>query len=269
MTDDTQQNKQSSPSDSSPGQTHDNKVDESGQPFLEHLLELRQRILRGLVSIFVLFIPAYYFANDIFEYIATPLMVHLPEGSTMIATEVASPFLTPFKTAVFTAIFVAMPYTLHQLWAFVSPGLYLKEKRFARPLLVSSIALFYAGMVFAYYLVFPLMFKFFAGVTPEGVTMMTDINLYLNFVIKLFFAFGAAFEIPVLTLLLVWSGISTVESLTKKRPFIVVGCFVLGMLFTPPDVVSQVMLAGPMWLLFEVGIIFARLTTKDDQDSPT
>jgi len=255
--------------DTNPDQKHDEKVDESGQPFLEHLLELRQRLLRGLVSIFILFIPAYYFANDIFEYIATPLMLHLPEGSTMIATEVASPFLTPFKTAVFTAIFVAMPYSLHQLWAFISPGLYLKEKRFAMPLLVSSIALFYTGMVFAYYLVFPLMFKFFAGVTPEGVTMMTDINLYLNFVIKLFFAFGAAFEIPVLTLLLVWSGISTIESLTSKRPFIIVGCFILGMLFTPPDVISQVMLAGPMWLLFEVGIVFARITTKDDQDSPT
>ncbi|MBV1905816.1 MAG: twin-arginine translocase subunit TatC, partial [Pseudomonadales bacterium] len=198
--------------------------------------------------------------------IAQPLMIHLPQGSTMIATEVASPFLTPFKTAVFTAIFIAMPYSLHQLWAFIAPGLYLKEKRFAFPLLVSSIALFYAGMVFAYYLVFPLMFKFFAGVTPDGVTMMTDINKYLNFIIKLFFAFGAAFEIPVLTLLLVWSGISSVDSLTAKRPYIVVGCFILGMLFTPPDVISQVMLAGPMWLLFEIGILFARMTSKDSLD---
>jgi len=189
-------------------------------------------------------------------------MSNLPEGSSMIATEVASPFLTPFKLAAFTSVFLAMPLVLHQLWAFVSPGLYLKEKRFALPLLVSSTLLFYLGMVFAYYAVFPLIFRFFAGVTPEGVTMMTDINRYLDFIIKMFFAFGFSFEIPIATLLLVWSGISTAASLSAKRPYVVVGCFVLGMLLTPPDVISQILLALPTWILFELGVFLARMVEK-------
>jgi sec-independent protein translocase protein TatC len=249
---------------------HDELVNSTEQPFLSHLIELRARILRGALAVLLLFFPVYYFANDIYELVAAPLMAHLPEGSGMIATEVASPFLTPFKLAMFSAVFLGMPFLLHQLWAFVSPGLYMREKRFAMPLLASSIILFYAGMVFAYLLVFPLMFQFFASVTPVGVTMMTDINRYLDFVIKMFFAFGLAFEIPIATLLLVWSGLSTADSLARKRPYIIVGCFVVGMLLTPPDIISQVLLALPTWLLFEVGIILARITERQEpSDQPT
>lgn len=241
---------------------HDELVDSTEQPFLAHIIELRARILRAVLAVLLLFFPIYYFANDLYEIVAAPLMAHLPEGSGMIATEVASPFLTPFKLAMFSAIFLGMPFLLHQAWAFVSPGLYLREKRFALPLLVSSIALFYAGMLFAYFLVFPLVFRFFASVTPTNVTMMTDINRYLDFVIKMFFAFGLAFEIPIATLLLVWSGLTSVESLSKKRPYVVVGCFVLGMLLTPPDIISQILLAVPTWLLFESGVLFARLSER-------
>ena len=244
---------------------HDELVDSTEQPFLSHIIELRARILRGALAVLLLFFPIYYFANEIYQLVAAPLMAHLPEGSGMIATEVASPFLTPFKLAMFSAVFLGMPFLLHQLWAFVSPGLYMREKRFALPLLASSIMLFYAGMAFAYFLVFPLIFQFFASVTPVGVTMMTDINRYLDFVIKLFFAFGLAFEIPIATLLLVWSGLTTADSLARKRPYIVVGCFVVGMLLTPPDIISQVLLALPTWLLFEVGIIFARLTQRPEE----
>ncbi|TDJ26454.1 MAG: twin-arginine translocase subunit TatC [Gammaproteobacteria bacterium] len=251
--------------DTSEPREHDELVDSTEQPFLSHLIELRARILRGALAVLLLFFPIYYFANDIYELVAAPLMAHLPEGSTMIATEVASPFLTPFKLAMFSAVFLGMPFLLHQLWAFVSPGLYLREKRFALPMLASSIILFYAGMVFAYVLVFPLMFQFFASVTPVGVTMMTDINRYLDFVIKMFFAFGLAFEIPIATLLLVWSGLTTADSLARKRPYIVVGCFVVGMLLTPPDIISQVLLALPTWLLFEVGIILARFTERHEE----
>jgi len=251
--------------DTSEPREHDELVDSTEQPFLSHLIELRARILRGALAVLLLFFPIYYFANDIYELVAAPLMAHLPEGSTMIATDVASPFLTPFKLAMFSAVFLGMPFLLHQLWAFVSPGLYLREKRFALPMLASSIILFYAGMVFAYVLVFPLMFQFFASVTPVGVTMMTDINSYLDFVIKMFFAFGLAFEIPIATLLLVWSGLTTADSLARKRPYIVVGCFVVGMLLTPPDIISQVLLALPTWLLFEVGVILARFTERHEE----
>ncbi len=246
---------------------HDRAVDEDGQPFLAHLLELRSRLLRSVLAVAILFFPIYYFANTIYEFVAAPLMANLPSGSTMIATEVASPFLTPFKLAAYSAVFAAMPYMLHQAWAFVSPGLYLREKRFAMPLLVSSIALFYIGMAFAYFLVFPLVFKFFAGVTPMGVTMMTDINAYLDFVIKMFFAFGFSFEIPIATFLMVSSGLSSTASLTAKRPYVVVGCFVVGMLLTPPDVISQVLLAVPMWMLFEAGVWFARFAEKKAESS--
>ena len=241
---------------------HDALVDSAEMPFMAHVIELRQRILRGLVAVLVLFLPIYFFANDLYELVAAPLMAHLPNGGNMIATEVASPFLTPFKLAVYAAIFAGMPVLLHQAWSFVSPGLYKHEKRFARPLLVSSIALFYLGMAFAYFLVFPLVFGFMASITPSGVTMMTDINRYLDFVLTLFFAFGFAFEIPVATLLLVWSGVSTAKSIANKRPYVIVGCFVGGMLLTPPDVISQLLLALPTWLLFEVGILFARFAEK-------
>ena len=185
----------------------------------------------------------------------------------MIATEVASPFLTPFKLALVLAIFIAIPFILHQIWAFVAPGLYASEKRLAGPLLASSIVLFYAGMAFAYFVVFPLIFAFFTSIAPAGVTIMTDINQYLDFVLKLFFAFGIAFEIPIATLLLIWSGATTIEKLKEKRAFVIVGCFIVGMLLTPPDVVSQILLAIPMWLLFEAGIIFGDLLVPKDPES--
>lgn len=241
---------------------HDALVDTSEQPFLDHIIELRARILRGVLAVMLLFFPIYYFANDLYAFISAPLLAYLPEGSTMIATEVASPFLTPLKLAFILAVFAGVPYLLHQLWAFVSPGLYLHEKRFAVPLLVSSVALFYLGAAFAYFVVFPLVFQFLTSLNLVGVTMATDINNYLNFVIKMFFAFGLAFEIPVATLLLALTGISSASAMAAKRPYIIVGCFVLGMLLTPPDVISQLLLAIPSWFLFEIGIFFARMVEK-------
>ena len=241
---------------------HDAQVDSFEQPLVNHLIELRRRLLTSILAIFIIFIPLYFFANEIYLFVAKPLMEQLPSGSTMIATEVASPFLTPFKLAIFAAIFIAVPYILHQAWAFIAPGLYLGEKKFALPLLASSIVLFYMGVAFAYFVVFPLVFQFMTSVTPVGVTMMTDINRYLDFVLKLFFAFGFAFEVPIATLLMVWSRMTTVESLSRKRPYIVVGCFVVGMLLTPPDVISQILLALPTWILFEIGLLFARVVER-------
>ena len=238
---------------------------DKGQPLISHLMELRNRILNSIIAVVIVFVPLFYFANEIYAYISEPLRAYMPEGTTMIATEVASPFLTPFKLALVLAVFVAIPYILHQIWSFVAPGLYTKEKKFALPLLLSSIILFYSGILFAFFIVFPLVFAFFAGVAPDGVTIMTDINRYLDFVLKLFFAFGIAFEIPIATVLLVWSGATDIESLTSKRAYIIVSCFVFGMLLTPPDVISQILLALPMWLLFEIGIVFCRfLPGKED-----
>ena len=238
-------------------QAHDERVDTDEQPFLAHLLELRQRLVRCLLFVFVGFFPVYYFNGPIFDFITGPMRAALP--GTMIATQVASPFLTPLKLAVYATVFATIPVLLHQAWGFVSPGLYLREKRFAVPLLVSSTALFYLGMAFAYFAVFPLVFRFFASVTPAGVEMMTDINSYLDFVLKMFFAFGIAFEIPVATVLLAKTGLTSAKSMARKRPYVIVGCFVAGMLLTPPDVISQIMLAVPAWLLFEVGILLARM----------
>jgi sec-independent protein translocase protein TatC len=229
------------------------------QPFISHLIELRDRLLRMIIAIAVVFVVLFPFANDIYTLVAAPIRAQLPEGATMIATQVASPFLTPFKLALIVAMFVAMPYILYQFWAFIAPGLYRHEKRLALPLLASSIVLFYLGMLFAYVVVFPLVFGFFASVTPEGVQQMPDITFYLEFVLKLFFAFGVAFEIPIATILLVAAGVTTPEALTDKRPYVVVGVFVVGMLLTPPDVISQTLLAIPMWLLYELGIVFSRL----------
>ncbi|MFT4676755.1 MAG: sec-independent protein translocase protein TatC [Patiriisocius sp.] len=236
-------------------------VDE-GQPLVEHLLELRTRLLHSVLVVLVIFAPLFYFANDIYVYVSEPLRQFLPEGTNMIATEVASPFLTPFKLTLVLAIFIAIPFLLHQLWSFIAPGLYGNEKRLAGPLLISSVLLFYGGIAFAFFVVFPLMFGFFIGAAPEGVTVMTDINKYLNFVLKLFFAFGIAFEIPIATVLLVWTGATTVANLRKKRPYVIVGCFVVGMLLTPPDVISQMLLAIPMLILFEVGILFSMTIRK-------
>ncbi|WFM70836.1 twin-arginine translocase subunit TatC [Halomonas sp. CKK8] len=240
-------------------------------PLIEHLIELRSRLMRAVIAILVIFLGLYAFANDIYSFVAQPLMALLPEGSQMIATEVASPFLAPFKLTLVVAVFAAIPYVLHQAWAFVAPGLYDNEKALALPILASSVALFYGGAAFAYYVVFPLLFQFFTQTGPENVAVMTDINQYLNFVLKLFFAFGVAFEIPIATFLLILSGATTVESLSRKRPYVVLGCFVIGMLLTPPDVVSQSLLAVPMYLLYEVGLLFGRLVRrkreKDEQDA--
>jgi sec-independent protein translocase protein TatC len=240
----------------------DDKQELGQAPLIEHLIELRSRLLRAVVAIFVIFLGLYPFSNEIYTFVAQPLMGMLPEGSQMIATEVASPFLAPFKLTLVVAVFAAIPYVLHQAWAFVAPGLYDNEKALALPLLASSVGLFYAGAAFAYYVVFPLLFQFFTQTGPENVAVMTDINQYLNFVLKLFFAFGVAFEIPIATFLLILSGATTVESLTKKRPYIILGCFVTGMLLTPPDVISQSLLAIPMYLLYEVGILFGRLVRR-------
>ncbi|MEH6471512.1 MAG: twin-arginine translocase subunit TatC [Halopseudomonas sp.] len=239
--------------------SQDSGSDAGVQPLISHLIELRDRLLRSLVIILILFLPLFYFANDLYIYLSTPLTALLPEGTSMIATDVTSPFFAPFKLTLVLAIFAAIPFILHQIWSFIAPGLYQHEKKVAVPLLVSSIMLFYSGIAFAYYVVFPLIFGFFTTTGPEGVAMMTDISSYLNFVLKLFFAFGIVFEIPIATLLLVMSGATTVESLKEKRAYMVVCCFVVGMLLTPPDIISQTLLALPMWLLFEAGIILARI----------
>ncbi len=242
-------------------------------PFVEHMLELRSRILRALMAVLVIFIGLFNFANEIYTFISEPLRRFLPEGSTMIATEVASPFLTPFKLTLVLSVFIAVPFLLYQAWAFIAPGLYKHEKRLAFPLLISSVLLFYAGMAFAYFVVFPLIFGFFTSVGPENVTVMTDINSYLDFILKLFFAFGIAFEVPVATVLLIITGATTADALAAKRPYIVVGCFVVGMLLTPPDVISQSLLAVPVWMLFEVGIFFGRFVKSrepvEDTDEPS
>ncbi|MDD0845311.1 twin-arginine translocase subunit TatC [Pseudomonas sp. Gutcm_11s] len=240
----------------------------SEMPLVAHLTELRSRLLRCVVAIFIVFAGLFYFAQDIYTFVSAPLRAYLPEGATMIATGVASPFLTPFKLTAWCSLFLAVPIILHQVWGFIAPGLYKHEKRVAMPLLISSIFLFYGGMAFAYYLVFPLMFHFFASVTPEGVAMMTDINEYLDFVLTLFFAFGVAFEIPVATFLVLWVGIIDLETLKKSRPYVIVGCFVVGMILTPPDIFSQTLLAVPMWLLFEVGLFFGGLVRKRSEHEP-
>ena len=237
------------------------------QPLISHLLELRTRVTRMVIAILVLLVVFFPFGNDIYIFVAAPLMDVMPEGTSMIATQVASPFLTPFKLALVTAVFVTMPYLLHQLWSFIAPGLYQHEKRLAVPLLASSILLFYAGAAFAYFVVFPLVFAFLTSVAPEGVAVATDITAYLDFVLTLFFAFGISFEVPIATILLVLAGMTTPDKLAQKRPFVVVGAFVIGMLLTPPDVISQTLLAVPIWLLFEVGIFFSRLLKKKPKSS--
>ena len=232
---------------------------------ISHLVELRNRLLWAAGAILVIFICLVPFSETIFTLIATPLMDKLPEGATMIATQVASPFLTPFKTTLFAGLFLAMPVVLTQIWHFVAPGLYRKEKRFALPLILSSIVLFYVGVSFAYFVVFPLMFGFFAAVAPEGVTMMTDISSYLDFILTLFFAFGLAFEVPIATVMLVWSGLVPVETLARARVYVFLGAFVMGMLLTPPDVISQTLLAVPVYLLYESGLLMARMFGPSDE----
>jgi sec-independent protein translocase protein TatC len=231
-------------------------------PLVSHLTELRIRLLRCVAAIFLIFAGLLPLAQKIYTLVSAPLREHLPANATMIAIDVASPFLTPFKLTMIVSLFLAIPFILQQIWGFIAPGLYRHEKRIAIPLLVSSIFLFYAGMAFAYFLVFPLIFGFFASATPDGVSMMTDIASYLDFVMTLFFAFGVAFEIPVAVVLLVWIGVVDVKYLKKIRPYVIIGCFVVGMVLTPPDIFSQTLLAVPMWLLFEVGVLCSSLIRK-------
>lgn len=229
---------------------------------IEHLIELRSRLLRSIVAVVLIFLCLYPFDNQIYAWVSKPLRAYLPQGTTMIATQVTSPFFAPLKLTLMLAFFIAIPYCLYQVWSFIAPGLYRKEKRIAVPVLLSSILLFYLGMTFAYFVVFPIVFGFFTAAAPEGVKVTTDISAYLDFVLKMFFAFGVAFEIPVATVLLVMAGITDVKALKAKRPYIIVGCFVVGMLLTPPDIFSQSLLAVPMWLLFEIGVFFSHVTER-------
>ena len=245
----------------------DEAVEKAEMTLVEHLTELRNRLLRVVIAIGVVFVACVPFADQLYTLLALPLLERLPEGSTMIATEVASPFLTPFKLAFVAAVALTIPVALHQAWSFIAPGLYLKERRLALPLLVSSVMLFFIGMAFAYYLVFPLMFTFFIGSAPDGVIVATDIGRYLDFCIKLFFAFGVAFEVPVATFLIVSAGLTTVEDLRKKRAYVILSAFVLGMLLTPPDMISQTLLALPMWVLFELGLVMCRLYIKSEREA--
>ncbi|QYJ74957.1 MULTISPECIES: twin-arginine translocase subunit TatC [Shewanella] len=236
------------------------------QPLISHLLELRTILLKCIAGVMLVFVGLVYWANDIYHYMAIPLMQALPESSSMIATDVAAPFFAPFKLTMVLSFFIAVPYVLYQIWSFVAPGLYKHEKRLVVPLLVSSTLLFYLGIAFAYFVVFPVVFGFFTSVAPEGVTVATDISSYLNFILKLFFAFGLSFEIPIAVVLLCWAGVTSVEDLKAKRPYIVVSAFIIGMLLTPPDVISQTMLAVPMLLLFEGGLLAARFYSKKSED---
>jgi len=229
---------------------------------ISHLLELRDRLLRAFLAVILVFIPLAFFANEVFTFVAQPLIQQLPKGSSLIATSVISPFMTPFKLAFFVALFVAMPFVLYQVWAFVAPGLYRHEKKFALPLLVSSIVLFYAGIAFAYFAVFPVMFQFFANTTPTGVTMMTDITSYMDFVLTMFLCFGLAFEVPVVVVLLVLTGLVKVEKLAEIRGYVLIGIFVVAALLTPPDAISQTIMAVPMYLLYEGGLVMARLMNR-------
>lgn len=225
---------------------------------ISHLLELRSRLLRAVVAVAIAFIPLAFFSDTLFSIVAHPLIEKLPEGTSIIATSVVAPFMTPLKLALVAALFVAMPYVLYQIWAFVAPGLYRHEKRFALPLFVSSVILFYVGVAFAYFVVFPLMFAFLTATTPEGVRMMTDMSSYLDFTLLLFFAFGVAFEMPVATVLLAATGLVKVESLKKNRGYVLLGIFVVAAFLTPPDAISQSFMAVPMYVLYELGILLAQ-----------
>ncbi|MEB5924829.1 Sec-independent protein translocase subunit TatC [Franconibacter daqui] len=231
---------------------------EDTQPLISHLIELRKRLLNCIIAVLVIFLALVYFANDIYQLVAAPLISQMPLGTTMIATDVASPFFTPIKLTIMVSVILSAPVILYQVWAFVAPALYKHERRLVVPLLVSSTLLFYIGMAFAYFVVFPLAFGFLTKTAPAGVVVSTDITSYLDFVMALFMAFGVSFEVPVAIVLLCWLGVTTPEDLKAKRPYVLVGAFVIGMLLTPPDVFSQTLLAIPMYCLFEVGVFFAR-----------
>lgn len=245
------------------------------QPLIAHLVELRARAIRVVLFVSAILVVLLPLANDLYHYIATPLIDKLPAGGSMIATEVASPFFAPFKLTLFCALFFSMPYLLFQTWSFIAPGLYKNEKKLAVPLLTSSIILFYIGIAFAYFIVFPVLFAFLTTTAPENIQIMTDINHYLNFIIKLFFAFGLAFEIPVATLLLIKTGFVSTETLAANRPYVILTAFIAGMLLTPPDVISQILLAIPIWLLFECGLVISEYfdiaadsPANNDEDRP-
>lgn len=234
----------------------------SDLPFLAHLVELRNRLLRCVLCIAFFALPLSVYSNEIYALLAQPLMAHLPQNSSMIATNVTSPFMTPFKLSLLTAVFLSVPFILGQFWGFLAPALYKNERKAIFPLLIASTILFYCGVAFAYFVVAPLALGFFTAAAPAGVTVMTDIEAYLDFVLTLFFAFGLCFEVPIFTVVAVWSEFTTIESLVEKRPYVIVGAFIIGMFLTPPDVLSQTLLAVPMWLLFEAGLLFARLKMR-------
>lgn len=242
-------------------------MSDESQPLISHLIELRNRLLKAVVCVLIVFCCLVYWANDIYTLLATPLTENLPAGATMIATNVATPFFTPIKLTAVVSVFLSVPFILYQIWAFVAPALYKHEKRLVYPLLISSTLLFYVGVAFAYYVVFPLVFGFLTSTAPEGVQMATDISSYLDFVLTIFLAFGVCFEVPVAIILLCWSGITSPDDLREKRPYIIVAAFVIGMLLTPPDVFSQTLLAIPMCLLFEVGLICSKFYTPKEEDA--
>jgi sec-independent protein translocase protein TatC len=241
------------------GMSEDNSEEGVEQTFISHLIELRNRLLKIIACVLSVFLGLTFYANQIYSFVAGPLLKHMPANSTMIAIDVASPFLTPFKLALIVAIFISIPVILYQFWAFVAPGLYKHERRLILPLLISSSLLFYAGVAFAYFVVFPLVFGFLTAAAPVGVAVMTDITKYLDFALTMFFAFGVCFEVPIFTIVMVWTGLVTPNQLAEQRPYVIVGAFIIGMFLTPPDAVSQTMLAIPMWLLFEIGLLFSRL----------
>jgi len=241
----------------------DGQDNEKEQSLMDHLVELRDRLLHMVLAILIVFVALFGFSEDIFTIAAQPLLNLMPEGTSMIATGVTSPFLVPFKLVLLLSVLLTIPYLLHQIWAFIAPGLYSHEKRMATPLLISSVILFYCGIAFAYFVIFPILFGFFIGVAPEGVAVMTDIGQYLDFIIAIFLAFGIAFEVPVATFLLIAAGVTTADKLADKRPYIIIGAFVIGMMLTPPDVISQSLLAIPIWFLFELGLIASRIFLKD------
>ncbi|RRZ87498.1 Sec-independent protein translocase subunit TatC [Erwinia sp. 198] len=245
---------------------------EDTQPLISHLIELRKRLLNCIIAVVAIFLCLAYFSNDIYQMVSAPLIEQMPAGASMIATDVASPFFAPVKLTMIVSVFLAVPVILYQIWAFIAPALYRHERRLVVPLLISSSFLFYIGMAFAYFVVFPLAFGFFAKTAPHGVQIATDINNYLDFVMALFMAFGVSFEVPIAIVLLCWTGVTTPEELKAKRPYVLVGAFIVGMLLTPPDVLSQTLLAIPMYCLFEVGVFFSRFYTglrREESDQET
>ncbi|NOS73311.1 MAG: twin-arginine translocase subunit TatC [Methyloglobulus sp.] len=246
--------------------SEDNSEEGVEQTFISHLIELRDRLLRIILCVLLIFLALTTYANQIYSYVAGPLLKHMPENSTMIAIDVASPFLTPFKLALVAAVFISIPVILYQFWAFVAPGLYKHERRLVLPLLIASTLLFYMGVAFAYFVVFPLVFSFLTAAAPVGVAVMTDITKYLDFALTMFFAFGICFEVPIFTIVMVWTGLVTPAQLAEQRPYVIVGAFIIGMFLTPPDAVSQTMLAIPMWLLFEIGLLFSRIFARKTVD---